>query len=147
MEHKLRGAVLDNPMMSRSVDSCREGSVKFKAQLTPAGSASTLKLLKRKKTSTVRTEYIEQSVASVLQNLTKFVPSLVIKKLISRAMNSDNARTELPELEHMETVVIFADISGFTNLSERCATKGRAGNEELAFCINSYMDAMVSNLN
>lgn len=47
----------------------------------------------------------------------------------------------------METVVIFADISGFTNLSERCAARGRVGNEELAFCINRYMENMVSSLN
>ena len=47
----------------------------------------------------------------------------------------------------METVVIFADISGFTNLSESCAKKGRVGNEDLAFCINRYMEDMVSCLN
>lgn len=47
----------------------------------------------------------------------------------------------------METVVVFADISGFTNLSERCAKDGRAGNESLAFCINRYMEDMVSCLN
>lgn len=43
----------------------------------------------------------------------------------------------------METVVIFADISGFTNLSESCIKKGRGGNEDLAFCINRYMEDMV----
>ena len=42
---------------------------------------------------------------------------------------------------------MFADISGFTNLSEACAKKGQKGNEELAFCINRYMEGMVSNLN
>ena len=47
----------------------------------------------------------------------------------------------------METVVIFADISGFTNLGEACAEKGPRGNEELAFCINRYMEGMVTNLN
>ena len=53
----------------------------------------------------------------------------------------------MPELQEMETVVIFADISGFTNLSEACAAKGVRGNEELAFCINRYMEGMVQNLN
>jgi len=43
----------------------------------------------------------------------------------------------------METVVIFADISGFTNLSEACAKRGIQGNEDLAFCINRYMEGMV----
>ena len=46
----------------------------------------------------------------------------------------------------METVCLFADISGFTNLSEKCANMGVRGNEELAFCINRYMEGMVKNL-
>ena len=46
----------------------------------------------------------------------------------------------------METVVLFADISGFTNISEACAALGIRGNEELAFCINKYMEAMVKHL-
>ena len=54
---------------------------------------------------------------------------------------------KLPELQEMETVVIFADISGFTNLSEACVKKGVVGNEELAFCINRYMEGMVRYLN
>jgi len=52
----------------------------------------------------------------------------------------------LPELQPMETVCLFADISGFTNLSEKCANMGVRGNEELAFCINRYMEGMVKNL-
>lgn len=46
----------------------------------------------------------------------------------------------------METVVLFADISGFTNISEACARMGVRGNEELAFCINRYMEGMVKSL-
>ena len=46
----------------------------------------------------------------------------------------------------METVVLFADISGFTNISEACAKMGVRGNEELAFCINRYMEGMVKSL-
>jgi class 3 adenylate cyclase len=46
----------------------------------------------------------------------------------------------------METVVMFADISGFTKVGEACASKGIRGNEELAFCINRYMEGMVRNL-
>ena len=46
----------------------------------------------------------------------------------------------------METVCLFADISGFTNISEACAKHGIRGNEELAFCINRYMEGMCKNL-
>jgi adenylate cyclase 10 len=52
----------------------------------------------------------------------------------------------LPELQPMETVVLFADISGFTMISEACASMGVRGNEELAFCINRYMEGMVKSL-
>jgi class 3 adenylate cyclase len=52
----------------------------------------------------------------------------------------------LPELQTTETVVLFADISGFTNISEACASMGVRGNEELAFCINRYMEGMVKSL-
>lgn len=41
---------------------------------------------------------------------------------------------------------MFADISGFTKVSEACASRGIRGNEELSFCINRYMEGMVRNL-
>jgi class 3 adenylate cyclase len=43
----------------------------------------------------------------------------------------------------MCTVTLFADISGFTNVSEACAKRGVRGNEELSFVINRYMEGMV----
>ena len=43
-------------------------------------------------------------------------------------------------------MVLFADISGFTMISEACASMGVRGNEELAFCINRYMEGMVKSL-
>ena len=79
-------------------------------------------------------------------SLNKYIPSLVLQQLIMREQSADKS-TKLPELQPMETVVIFADISGFTNLGEACAEKGPRGNEELAFCINRYMEGMVTNLN
>lgn len=80
-----------------------------------------------------------------LNNLNKYIPSLVLEQLIKK--DQAHKPTTLPELQKMETVVVFADISGFTNLSEACAKKGDRGNEELAFCINRYMEGMVTNLN
>ena len=41
---------------------------------------------------------------------------------------------------------MFADISGFTNLSEACAKRGMRGNEDLAFCINRYLECMIKSL-
>ena len=90
---------------------------------------------------------INQNIVNVLQNLTKFVPSLVVQKLISDAHDPAEAKKPPPQLQKMETVVIFADISGYTNLSENCAKAGRLGNEKLAFCINRYMEDMAVCLN
>ena len=85
-----------------------------------------------------------------ITTLNKYIPSLVLQQLIMRynsQKNKENAgKVNLPELQPMETVVLFADISGFTNLGEACAKKGARGNEELAFCINRYMEGMVTNL-
>ena len=52
----------------------------------------------------------------------------------------------MPELQSMETAVMFADISGFTNLSEACVKSGAYGNEKLAFCINRYLESMIKSL-
>jgi len=82
-----------------------------------------------------------------VMQLNKYIPSLVLQQLINRDQSSQKAIATLPEVQPMETVVVFADISGFTNLSEACAKKGDRGNEELAFCINRYMEGMVTNLN
>jgi len=79
-----------------------------------------------------------------IMRLSKFIPSLVIQQLIRR--ENSTVPKKLPELQAMETVVLWADISGFTNLSEACAKKGDRGNEELAFCINRYMEGMVTSL-
>ena len=40
---------------------------------------------------------------------------------------------------------MFADISGFTKVSESYAGLGIRGNEELATTINKYMEIMVQN--
>lgn len=53
---------------------------------------------------------------------------------------------QMPYFQEMETVVLFADISGFTAVSEACSGMGIRGNEELSFVINRYMEGMVKNL-
>lgn len=41
---------------------------------------------------------------------------------------------------------MFADISGFTNLTETLSKKGPEGAEIIAFAINRYMELMVKEL-
>ena len=49
-------------------------------------------------------------------------------------------------IQPQKTVCLFADISGFTNISETCAKMGSRGCEELAFCMNRYMEGLVKGL-
>ena len=99
------------------------------------------------KETKVHKKNVNYSVGEYVQMLSKFVPSLVIQNLIGKMKKGNAHTTKYPEIQEMETVVIFADISGFTALSEACSRKGIRGNEELAFCINRYMEGMVENLN
>lgn len=78
-----------------------------------------------------------------INSLNKYIPSLVLQQWIQK---TDINKISLPELQSTETVVLFADISGFTMISEACASMGVRGNEELAFCINRYMEGMVKAL-
>jgi class 3 adenylate cyclase/tetratricopeptide (TPR) repeat protein len=43
-----------------------------------------------------------------------------------------------------ECTLLFADISGFTAMSERLSARGRAGAEEITHIVNAYFTAMVS---
>ncbi len=73
------------------------------------------------------------------QNILKYIPFMVIKQALAVG---DRARN-LPELQSLETVVMFSDISGFTSISEACAKLGSRGAEELVFCINRYMEGLI----
>ena len=81
------------------------------------------------------------SSAEFVSSLNKYIPSLVLSHWMNK--QGDLTKLALPELQQTETVVLFADISGFTMISEACASMGVRGNEELAFCINRYMEGMV----
>jgi adenylate cyclase 10 len=41
---------------------------------------------------------------------------------------------------------MFADISGFTNLTETLSKIGSEGAEKIAFAINRYMELLVKNI-
>lgn len=41
---------------------------------------------------------------------------------------------------------MFADISGFTNLTEQLSKIGAEGAEKIAFAINRYMELLIKNI-
>lgn len=57
----------------------------------------------------------------IVKNILGYVPSMVIKYNIEEGKN---AMLDCPVEKEIETVVMFADISGFTMLSEKLASKG-----------------------
>lgn len=78
------------------------------------------------------------------QNLAGFVPALVIEYLLEKLRKKEVRK--LPEKQSFDSVVMFADISGFTNLAEKLSKKGPEGTELLAFALNRYMELLVNGI-
>lgn len=76
------------------------------------------------------------------QNLSGFVPALVIDYLLEKLRKKESRK--LPEKQTFDSVVMFADISGFTNLAEKLSKRGPEGTELLAFTLNRYMELLVN---
>lgn len=60
----------------------------------------------------------------------------------SNAPPSALAGTDKPWCETIWTVALFADVSGFTMLSEKLAKKGPVGCEELGRYLNKYLELL-----
>ena len=78
------------------------------------------------------------------QSLAGFVPALVIDYLLEKLRRKEPRK--LPEKQTFDSVVMFADISGFTNLAEKLSLKGPEGTELLAFTLNRYMELLVNGI-
>jgi len=75
--------------------------------------------------------------APVVEHGASFVPALIIRRVATSA----GPITE-PITENVETAVLFADISGFTALTERLAARGAVGMEELSRVISDYFGCL-----
>src|SRR5882672_8718356 len=74
----------------------------------------------------------------VLEKGASYVPTLVLRRV---AKNTE--RITEPITERFETAVLFADISGFTALTEKLAGHGAVGMEELSQVISAYFGCLV----
>jgi class 3 adenylate cyclase/tetratricopeptide (TPR) repeat protein len=74
--------------------------------------------------------------------LTELLASYV-PKLIQNRVIANPAPIEAPVAEVLQTAVLFADISGFTRLTERMAEKGPTGVETLARILNEYFGQLI----
>ena len=75
------------------------------------------------------------------QSFLGYLPATIIQNLIT---NSFDMEKDLPKHYLVYSVALFADISGFTKLSEGFSKKGRIGPEFLQFCLNRYMEQIIN---
>lgn len=77
--------------------------------------------------------------SALCDSVTSYVPAL----LVHRTLRSPRLLTA-PEMERFEAAVLFADVSGFTSLTEQLAQRGIAGVEELTFALNTYFEELIT---
>jgi class 3 adenylate cyclase/tetratricopeptide (TPR) repeat protein len=78
-------------------------------------------------------------VATTLSNFTRYLPNLVLQNL-----QKTGHGVLAPRDDHFAAAVLFADISGFTALTESLAHKGSDGVEELTRILNAYFGQIIS---
>lgn len=76
-----------------------------------------------------------------LLDLSSFVPNIVKQKLVSQP----GILTQ-PSMERFAAAVLFADITGFTALTEQLATQGPEGVETISHILNEYFTKMVETI-
>ena len=74
--------------------------------------------------------------------LTELLASYV-PRLIQNRVAADPSPIEKPVVEEMQAAMLFADISGFTLLTEHLAERGPAGVETLARILNEYFGQLI----
>ncbi|HXV98365.1 MAG TPA: adenylate/guanylate cyclase domain-containing protein, partial [Anaerolineae bacterium] len=77
-------------------------------------------------------------VSDLIETLASYVPTFITRRL---AANPTPLTT--PTAQSFPAAVLFADISGFTALTEHLAQKGPAGTEELTQHLNTYFGQLI----
>jgi len=78
------------------------------------------------------------NTVTLLPSIAPYVPATLI-----HAVAADPAFTDAPVATDFQAAVLFADVSGFTPLTEALAQKGAEGPEEMRTLINRYFTAMI----
>ena len=85
---------------------------------------------------------MEKELKLGTQSLLGYLPALLIRDILEEKFDLTKS---FPQYTTINTVSLFADISGFTKLSETFSKKGRIGPEFLAFSLNRYMERLSKN--
>lgn len=75
---------------------------------------------------------------STLEELASYVPALILRR-----MTGDSVATLTPSIERFPAAVLFADLSGFTALTEYLTQQNPAGAEELTRILDLYFGHLV----
>ena len=78
-------------------------------------------------------------MSASIEVLASYVPSMVLDR-VEPGPSSSLSRLGI---ERREAAILFADISGFTILTERLAALGARGSEELSAALNAYFDRLI----
>lgn len=74
-----------------------------------------------------------------VETLASYVPALIVRQSVNKLASPNE-----PVLERLRATILFADISGFTALTERLAQRGPAGIEELTKHLNAYFGQLIA---
>ena len=78
------------------------------------------------------------SNTALTELLASYVPQLIQNRVLANP-----APIESPVAEEVQAAILFADISGFTLLTEKLAEKGPTGVETLARILNEYFGQLI----
>ncbi len=67
-----------------------------------------------------------------------------VPRLIQKRVALDPSPIESPVAEDIQAAVLFADISGFTRLTEQLAEAGPSGVEAIANILNEYFGQLIN---
>src|SRR3954470_22303314 len=76
-------------------------------------------------------------MAVMRETLASYVPRLVRRSLAARGNRCE------PTVERFGAAVLFADITGFTKLTERLPRHGASGQEALTGALNAYFEPLI----
>src|SRR5262245_8935527 len=78
------------------------------------------------------------TMSALIKSLASYVPGLIVHRLAANP-----TPITAPFSEHFHAAVLFADISGFTALTEHLAQQGPAGAEILTRELNTYFGRLI----
>src|SRR5437667_11722914 len=78
-------------------------------------------------------------MAALVETFTSYGPALTLRRFAA-----DPHPLEAPDQDRFPAALLFADISGFTALTERLAQHGPAGAEKLSDLLNAYFGQTIA---